>query len=96
MARSSWLDENTQTPLIDDYARELTHFIDALADGRIDSQELKTQEARLVSLMKQVEPKLDDTQHEDVTRLLCEMAAYSVMQVLAEMEASRPKTRLNL
>jgi hypothetical protein len=96
MARSSWLDDSTQTPLIDDYARELTHFIDALADGRIDSAELKAQEARLVSLMKQVEPKLDDKLHEEVTRLLCEMAAYSVMQVLAEMEAARPKTRLSL
>jgi hypothetical protein len=92
MARQSWLDEKTQTPLIDDYAKELSTFIDAMADGRIDDAELSAQEQRLVALMKEVEPQLDDAQHEKVTQLLCEMTAYSVMQLLSEVQKARPQT----
>lgn len=92
MARQSWLDEKTQTPLIDDYAKELNTFIDAMADGRIDDTELSAQEQRLVALMKEIEPQLDDTQHEKVTQLLCEMTAYSVMQLLCEVQKARPQT----
>lgn len=92
MARQSWLDDKTQTPLIDDYAKELSTFIDAMADGRIDDAELSDQEQRLVALMKEVEPQLDDAQHEKVTQLLCEMTAYSVMQLLSEVQKARPQT----
>ena len=46
--------------------------------------------------MKQVEPMLDDAQHEAVTRLMCEVTAYSMMQVLHEMQPSRAHTRLRL
>ncbi len=94
--RTEWLDDKTDTPLIDDYARSLGSFLDALADGRVDSKELKAQEKRLVALMKEVEPKLDDDQHELVTQLLCEVTAYSIMQVLHELHAARSKTMLNL
>lgn len=94
--RTEWLDEATQTPLIDDYTRELGTFLDALADGRVDAKELKAQEDRMVALMKVVEPKLDDTLHEEVTRLLCEVSAYSIMQALHEMQNARARTILNL
>ena len=92
MARQSWLDETTQTPVIDDYARQLGSFIDALADGRIDASELASQEGRLVAAMQEVEPQLDDELHGKVTQLLCELAAYNVMQMLHEVHEARPKT----
>lgn len=95
-SRTNWLDEATQSPLIDDYARELGTFLDALSDGRVDTGELKAQEARLVALMKEVEPNLDDALHEQVTRLLCEVSAYSIMQALHELHAARARTMLNL
>lgn len=82
MARTSWFDEKTDSPLIDDYARQLGTFLETMADGRVDADELRAHEARLVALMKQVEPKLDDQTHELVTQLLCEMSAYSIVQVL--------------
>lgn len=91
--RQSWLDEQSQTPLIDDYARDLGSFLSAMADGKIDSAELASQEKRLVALLKEVEPKLDDDQHAEVTKLLCEVSAYSIMQVLHELHAARPKTK---
>ena len=90
--RLSWLDADAQTPAIERYARQLGSFIDAMADGVVDAAEVKAQEKRLVALMKQVEPKLNDELHEQVTRLLCELTAYDLMQVLHAMHAQRPKS----
>jgi hypothetical protein len=90
--RTPWLDVEGETPLIDDYARELSGFLDALADGVVSEKELKAQEERYVALLKEVEPKLDDATHEKVTRLLCETSAYSVMQVLYELQRTRART----
>lgn len=89
--RLSWLDADAQTPMIERYARQLGSFIDAMADGVVDAAEVKAQEKRLAALMKQVEPKLDDALHEQVTELLCELTAYDLMQVLHAMSTQRPK-----
>ena len=94
--RQQWLDEATQTPLIDDYTEKLTTFIDTMADGHVDHAELSAQEQRLVELLKKVEPQLADDLHADVTQLLCELTAYNVMQVLSSLQDARPKTRLRL
>jgi hypothetical protein len=93
MARKSWLDESAQTTLIDDYARELGSFVEAMADGVVDTNEVTRQEERVVKLMKEIEPQLDDATHEQITKLLCEISAYSAMQILHELYEARPKTR---
>ncbi len=93
MDRKSWLDDETQTPLIDTYAQQLSSFIDALADGKVDEAEVRAQEERVVALMKEVEPQLDDKVHASVTQLLCELTAYNMMQMLQSMHAARPKTQ---
>jgi hypothetical protein len=90
-ARTDWLDESTHTPLVGQYAERLGTFIEAMADGRIDSAELKAQEDRVAALMKSVEPKLDDALHEEVTRLLCELSAYNIMHTLHQLVESAPK-----
>ena len=59
-----------------------------MADGKIETQELKDQEARLIALMKKVEPELNDKLHEDVTHLLCELTAYNIMHTLHELACS--------
>ena len=92
MARTSWLDEKSETTVIDDYAKNMETFVDAMADGRIDDNELAAQEQRLVALMKKVEPSLDDSTHEQMTQLLCEMSAFSTMQTLHAIWESRPKS----
>jgi hypothetical protein len=93
-SRIAWLDDKTDTPLIDDYGRRLSSFLDAMADGRIDRHELKAQEQRLVALMKAVEPKLDDDLHAQMTSLLCELTAYNVMHTVHELaSATKPKTK---
>ena len=54
-ARQSWLDPSTDAPLINKYTEELSTFIEAMADGKVDAPELAEQEARLLKLMKDVE-----------------------------------------
>ena len=91
--RTDWLDDTTDTPLIGQYAERLGTFLEAMADGRIEPHELKAQEDRVVALMKAVEPRLDDSLHEEVTRLLCELSAYNIMQTLHRLMESAPKTK---
>ncbi len=90
--RTHWFDEHTQTPIIDQHARKLTTFLEALADGKIDEKEIKSQETRVYNLLKDLEPRLDDDLHARVTDLLCELTAYDLMQMLLQMQQSRPKT----
>jgi hypothetical protein len=92
-ARTHWLDEKTDTPLIDEYVKKLGSFLEAMADGKIDASELKSQEARVAALMKSVEPELNDKLHEQVTHLLCELSAYNIMQTLHKLMESQPKTK---
>ena len=54
--------------MIAEQAQRLESFLAAMADGVIDESELQAQEARLVKLMKEVEPLLDDELHAKVTR----------------------------
>jgi hypothetical protein len=79
--------------VIDQYARQLGTFLEAVADGKVEDAELKAQEGRVVALMREIEPKLDDAMHEKVTKLLCELAAYDVMQMIHGVTAQRPKTK---
>ena len=90
--RQSWLDDKSKTPLIDERTQKLSSFVEAIADGHIDDHELATQEQRLVAAMTEIEPTLDDATHERVTRLLCELTAYNVMQTLYSLQAGRPKS----
>ena len=92
MARSNWLDEDTQEVKIDDYARQLTSFIDAMTDGRVDDGELEAQEKRVAEAMQDVEPHLDDELHAKVTKLLCELSAFNIMQFMHAVDQARTKT----
>jgi hypothetical protein len=90
MARQSWLDAATKEPLIHDYTQQLTTFIDALADGKIDDSELSAQQARLTALLEEIEPQLDDSLHASVTKLLCELTASNIMHTLYSLQQARP------
>jgi hypothetical protein len=75
--RTHWLDEKTDTPLIDAYVQKLGSFLEAMADGKIDASELKAQEEL----------------HEQVTHLLCELSAYNIMHTIHQFVEARPKTK---
>ena len=90
--KSYWLDENTDEPMIAEQAQRLETFLAAMADGRIDEAELQAQEQRLVQVMREVEPLLDEKLHAKVTQLLCELTAYDIMHAVHTMQQARPKT----
>lgn len=89
--RTNWLDDEGGLA-IDDYARKLESYLEAMADGVVSDDELNAQETRVVELMREIEPQLDDELHAKVTTLLCELTAYDIMQLLHTVQASRPKT----
>lgn len=90
---SSWFDENSNQALISDQAQRLESFLNAVADGKVTDDEVKSQEARVVKLMKEIEPQLDPKLHERVTDLLCELTAFDMMQALNLMQQARPVTK---
>jgi hypothetical protein len=91
-AKSSWFDESSNAPVIAEQAQRLDSFLEAMADGKVTDAELKSQEERLVKLMKEIEPQLEPKLHDRVTQLLCELTAYDMMQAFNMMNASRPRT----
>lgn len=91
--RQKWFDETSHEPLIENYARQLDSFIQTMADGVVEDREIKEQEERLIALMKEVEPLLDDAVHAKVTQLLCELTAYDIMQLFHSLQQARPKTQ---
>lgn len=89
MGRTSWLDEATDMPVIEERALGLEHFTEALADGRVDTEELAVQQQRLTQAMKAVEAELSDELHGKVTTLLVELTAYDIMRTFHELHAAR-------
>lgn len=84
MARASWINDDHH-PDLDAHVGALEHFTASLADGVVDAQELATQEKNLIAAMTAAESSLSDEQHAQVTKLLAELTAYSVMRTLHEM-----------
>ena len=93
MARASWIDDD-HNPHLDEHVAQLEHFTQALADGVIDDAELEKQEQNLVAAMRAVEPHLTDDLHGKVTKLLAELTAYTVMQVLHDMAKAKVKSSI--
>jgi hypothetical protein len=87
--RLKWLDDKANAPLISDYAQQMTSFIQAMADGVIEEKEIEQQEARVVKLMKEIEPLLDDELHGKVTQMLCEVVVYDLMQTMQALQQER-------
>jgi hypothetical protein len=84
--RINWLDDDFA---LEEKVAKLQHFMDSMADGQIDKDELATQNEAVVSAMKAVQNELDDATHAKVTDLLVEVAALSIMSTLHELAASR-------
>jgi hypothetical protein len=91
VARTSWLDDKAEHPIIHDRVNTLESFTAALADGVVSKQEVSGQEQRLIAAMKKAEADLNDDQHAKVTTLLIELTAYNVMRLLHELQTERAR-----
>ena len=88
MARANWIDDDNH-PDLDAHVSQLEHFATAIADGVVSEAEMHQQEDNLKAAMRAVEAELSDDQHAKVTRLLAEVAAYTVMQMMHDMAKAR-------
>ena len=89
MARTHWFDDSTHLPVIDEQAQKLDSFVQAMADGVIEKDELEKQQESLIQVMKAVESDLTDEQHAKITRLLIELSAYNIMRLLHELQTEK-------
>jgi hypothetical protein len=89
MARTSWLDDESDLPVIDEMVQKLKSFTEAMADGVVEKRELDEQQSRLTAAMKSVEGELTNELHAKVTRVLVELTAFNIMQTLHELQAER-------
>jgi len=92
VARTSWFDDDSDLPLIDEQVQRLESFTKAMADGVVEEKELSAQQERLAAAMKAVERDLDDETHAKVTRLLVELSAYDIMRLLRELQVERARS----
>jgi predicted transcriptional regulator len=92
VARTSWFDDDSDLPLIDEQVQRLESFTKAMADGIVEEKELSAQQDRLVAAMKSVEGDLDDETHAKVTRLLVELSAYDIIRLLRELQVERARS----
>jgi hypothetical protein len=88
MARANWIDDDNH-PDLDAHVGQLEHFATAIADGVVSEAEMQQQEDNLKAAMTAVESSLSDDQHAKVTKLLAELAAYTVMQMMHDMAKAR-------
>lgn len=85
MPRRAWFDPETSAPFNGSVER-LESWQAAIEDGVIEPHEVEAQQSRVVALLRELEPMLDDRQHEQVTRVLEELTVLQAMHgtLLAE------------
>jgi len=89
MARHSWFDTADGgdapaggAPSASPFAGSLERLESwqrAIADGIIEPHEVAEQQRRVLALLRELEPMLDDAQHEKVTRVLEELTVLQAM-----------------
>jgi hypothetical protein len=78
MTRRAWFESHEKSPFAS--VARLESWQEAMADGVIEPHELEAQKARLLTLLRELEPLLDDAVHEKVTRVLEEWTVFTAMQ----------------
>jgi len=81
MGRASWFSEEGDALFFQRYVDRMESWQQAMEDGRVTPEEVKAQAERVAALMREIEPQLDDALHEQVTRLLLELAVLNAMQL---------------
>ncbi len=78
-ARRSWFGKDGAMPFGASVTR-LQSWQDAVEDGIIEPHEVTAQTERVMGLLRELEPLLDDDLHEKVTRVLEEWTVLNAMQ----------------
>ena len=79
MTRRSWFDPAGEGAPFDGSVARLESWQQAMADGVIELHEVEDQRRRVLDLLRELEPLLDDAIHERVTRVLEELTVLQAM-----------------
>ncbi len=88
MSRKAWFEPQSNQEMFSQYFQRMESWQQAIADGKITSEELSQQAERVAGLLSEIEPRLDDELHEQITQLLLEIAVFNEMQRI--FEAANP------
>lgn len=87
--RTSWFDETAGVTHLNEYFQRMESWQRAIADGKITPEEIRDQGNLVVTLLKEVEPLVSETEHRLITETLYEMAVLQAMQAYAVTGALR-------
>ena len=87
MTRGSWFAQESNEFLFSQYVSQMDSWQEAMADDVIDAQELQNQADRVTQLLQELEPKLSDELHEEVTQALFELAVFYGMVQISQAAA---------
>jgi hypothetical protein len=82
MPREDWFDGQTLALHRDDFLDENPDWQQYLADGVVLAHEILEQEAKITRMLRELEPKLSDGLHEEITRILLEYEVLVNMALL--------------
>lgn len=80
MGRISWFSEEGDALFFQQYVDRMASWQQAIADGRIDPEEVRAQAERVAAMLREIEPQLSDELHARITQLLLELAVLNAMQ----------------
>jgi predicted nucleic acid-binding Zn-ribbon protein len=69
------------------YMTQMESWRDAMADGKIDPDELQQQARRVEDLLRAFESKINDAQHEELTKIFFELAVFYGMERIVDLAA---------
>jgi hypothetical protein len=78
-----WFDEETSELYSTQFFQRMESWQRAVADGRIDPQEIQAQGERVTDLMKRIEGSVSDEAHAKLTQAFSELAVLQGMQAYA-------------
>ena len=89
MARQSWFSEEGDDFVFHRYVERVEGWKDAIADGRVTGDEVRTQAERVAGLMRELEDRLGDELHAFVTDVFLEWAVLQGLQSIAIVQEER-------
>jgi len=88
MSRKSWFDPESNEAMFSEYLEQMDSWQQALADGVIEPEELKAQATKVSNMLRELEPKLSDALHQEITQVLYEWSVLQAMDRLVELAQS--------
>ena len=88
MGRKSWFDPESNEAMFSKYLEQMESWQNALADGKVQPEELQAQAGKVSEMLRVLEPKLSDELHQEVSQVMYEWSVLQAMDRLLELAES--------